>query len=161
MFSPASERPFQASQSAFTRRQVRLPLIRFAAQPLPTAPRNSAPSAPDPSRVGARQVGRGDQRLHLPGHPRMPRQDRAAPFPRRAVGLCQPRPRHAHADRTERAEQVTLPPAVTMPLAVAAPLVSPPAESRRQLFLQHRLDEAPDAAPHIRLDRVKPCLPGK
>jgi hypothetical protein len=51
MSSSASERWFQASQSAFTRRQVRLPLIRFAAQPLPTAPRNSAPSARPTRRV--------------------------------------------------------------------------------------------------------------
>src|SRR4029453_3938767 len=41
------------------------------------------------------------------------------------------------------------------------PFIAATAQRRRQLLLQHRLDEATDAAAQTRLDRVEPSVPRK
>src|SRR5690242_8065110 len=49
-----------------------------------------------------------------------------------------------------------------MAVALAlAPLIAAPAQRRRQLLLQHRLDKVADAPPNARLDRVKPGFTAK
>lgn len=57
----------------------------------------------DPARVGAREIGPGDQRLHLPRHPGVAGQRRAAPLPRAPVRASHPGARHADLRRVEAA----------------------------------------------------------
>src|SRR3712207_8355537 len=97
----------------------------------------------DPARVGAGQVGAGDQRLGLAGHPGVAGQDGAAPLPCRAVLGSQPGPRHGDLHPAEGAGQPPLPMAVPMPRRPAA-LVAPAPQRRFELLLDQLLDEAAD-----------------
>jgi site-specific DNA recombinase len=113
-----------------------------------------------PSRVGAREIGRGDQRLHLPGPTRVVRQHCAAPLPLRPLRPAQPRPRHRDLHRPEGAGQT--PPSVPVPVSRrAAPFVATAAQRRRQLLLHQFLDQSADPAPDPGLDRIEPGRPGK
>ena len=117
----------------------------------------SAERALHPPRVGAGKVARGNQGFCLPGHPPVARQDGTAPFPRPTFGPCHPSPRHRDLERSERTQEPAPPHAV--PIAVRRSAIAPIArapESRRQLFLEHPLNEPAHPLPHARLDRIKP-----
>jgi hypothetical protein len=93
---------------------------------------------PHAARSGARERGRGDQRLHLPGAPGVVRQDCAAPLPLRAVRLVQPHPRHRPLHRPEGARQR---PHATVPVTRrATPLIASASQRRSQLLLNQLLD---------------------
>ena len=124
------------------------------------APEQRAQRAPDPARVGAGQVGAGDQRLHLPRHPGVAGQHGAAPFPRGAVPGVQPGPRHGDLHRPEGAGQPPLPMAVPMARDAAA-LIAPASKRLGQLLLDQLLDEAADPPPQPGFDRVEPSRPGE
>ena len=125
------------------------------------APEQRGQRALHPARVGAGQVGAGDQRLDLPGQPGVARQRGAAPLPRAAVLGPQPGARHGDLHRPEGAGQLPLAVAVPMARGARRPLVAPAPQRRRQLLLDQLLDEAADPLPQPGLDRVEPGLPGE
>ena len=124
--SSASERAFQASQSPFTLRQVRLTMS------LPMAPLNSAVNALDAPRIDAGEIRARDQRLGRKRAALVGAQRPGLPFRRAAVRLNEPRPRHGDRGLPERARQRSRPAA--MPMAgprSRAPCSSPASLARR------------------------------
>ena len=137
-----------------------------------------------PPGIGAGEIGPGDQRLHLPGHPGVSGQHLALPLAPRPDGTTDPRPRHRDLDRPERAAEPAL--AVTVPVTrrrrrcrrlprwhrcgrfcrsrsrlAWSPFVAPPTQRGGQLLLDQPLDKAADLLPNASLDRVEPSLPEK
>jgi hypothetical protein len=106
------------------------------------APRNSAASALHTPRVGAGEVGAGDQRLDL----RVSRRSAAAAalrhFPLGRPG-SQPGPRHGDLHRPEGAGQRRVPMPVPMPRPSAA-LVAPAPQRRVELLLDQLSMKAAD-----------------
>src|SRR5213078_4564813 len=70
---------------------------------------------PYPTRIGAGQIGAGDQRLHLPRHSRISWQNFAAPFSARPFSVVQPRARYLDRHCAKRTEQLACSP--SMPIA--------------------------------------------
>jgi hypothetical protein len=132
-------------------------------------------------RVGAGQVGAGDQRIDLARAPAVGRQGLVDPLGRPPVGRVETRARHRHLNRAEAAHHLALAPPVAMarrghragrrlPIAEPScrrlllirrglePSVARASERCFQLFLQQRLDEATDRAAHARFQRCGPPL---
>src|SRR5512144_2011365 len=136
-----------------------------------------------PAAIGAGEVGAGDRRFHLLGHPGIARQRAALPLAGLAVSTTDARPRHRDLDRSERAGDPSL--AMTVPVtvarrdtaplggrralgragfAIAAPMpafVASASQGGGQLLLDQLFDENPDPIPDSRLDRVGPGFPQK
>src|SRR5450631_1871790 len=162
--SSASERVFQASQSVFTLRQVRLRVLAHRA----AKQRRQRPA--NPPRVGAGQIGGGDHRIRRDGAALIGLQCLALPFGRTAVGGVQSGARHGYLDRAKRSKQRARPVAMTMagysPLCHAGFLarvrrntpIAGSGKHRIELLLHHRLDEIAHPAAHSKFNRVKPIV---
>src|SRR5258708_14617625 len=151
MSSPARSRFCQASQSDCTLRQVRLTVS------LPTArAEQRGQGAPDPSSVGARQIGADDQPFGLHRQALVSRQRLAAPLRLLAIAVGDPCSGNRHRHRPERAEQLAVPVAVAMPGGVGAAVIPTSPQSRGKLFFKHVFNETPDALANPSLQRIKP-----
>ncbi len=96
--SAASERALQKSQSLLILRQTRLTMS------LLTAPRNRrCQSAPHPARIGAPQVGAGDQRVGSERAALISSQRLAVPLGSPPFGSLQPSARHGDLSLAEAA----------------------------------------------------------
>ena len=102
MGSSTSDRTFQASQSPFTLRQVRLTTS------LPTGPANTGQRPPHPAGVGSGKIGPGDQSIGGLGAALVGAKRGAFSFARLAVRACQSSARHGDAHFAERAGQRSL-----------------------------------------------------
>ena len=126
----------------------------------------------NPARVGAGQIGPGDQRLGAAGQPLVSRQGGVLPFARAALGAHQPGSGHAHRHGAEAAQEAAL----AMAMAVAgrrrvltgimgtrrtAALIALAAERGIQLGFEQVLDEGADARAHARLEWIEPVLTEK
>ena len=124
--------------------------------------------AAHPARIGAGQIGRGDQRVGglraaLVGPERL-----ALPLDRPAVPGRDPGARHGHLGRPEGAGQGARPAAVPVAddlgrhviaaLARRPSRIARPGERRIQLARDHRLDEIANPIPQGRFDRVEPVV---
>jgi len=101
--SSASERAFQLSQSLFTFRHTRL-TVSFSH----AAGERRAQRTADTSRVGAREVAAGDQRVGRQRASLVSPECLAPPLGGRAIRLLQPRARHRELGLAERAGQGSL-----------------------------------------------------
>src|SRR4051812_37670785 len=128
---------------------------------------------PDPARVGAGQIGPGDQRLGPARQALVGRDGSVAPFRGPAFGRGKPRPRHANRHGAERAHQGPLPMTVAMArhrrlrlfaapgFRRAAARVALARQRRLEFRLQKLFDEGPDARAHSGLQWIKPVLAEK
>src|SRR5712672_723080 len=122
-----------------------------------------------PARVGAGQIGAGDQRISGPRAPPIGRQRLALPFAGLAVGGHQPGARNSDRHPAERSHQRSRPVAMPVPTepcrsAVSLVLcrcraaVASPRQRRLKLSLDHALDKAPHLRPHTHFNRVEPVV---
>ena len=158
--SSASERAFQASQSPFTLRQVRLTTS------LPTGPAKTALNARRTRRVLIPAISPGDQGVGCPGAALVGARRTAPPFARLSISAGQPSARHGDPRLDKRARQRPL----AMPVAHAdnrrhrlvlprsAPAVAPTLQRLAEFRLQHHLDETAHPSPDPVLDRVEPII---
>src|ERR1700730_15129927 len=161
--SSASERAFQASQSAFTFRHTRLTVI-FA----DCTAKHCGQRPAHPTGVGAGKIGAGNQRIGLLGAPLVSPQRRALPFRGLALRGVEPRPRPRELPPAkgpqQRARSVTVPVAgdtagaIVLGIRLGPASIARPCEHRLELTLDHRLDELAHPVAQTGLDRIKPLI---
>src|SRR6516164_7234552 len=183
--SSASERAFQASQSAFTFRHTRLTVSLLIAPPntAASARRTRRPPTQPHSRivverpirridgaaVGAGKIGAGDQRIGPLGSPLVSPQCRA--FPLGCLALRSVKPGARHRDLypakgpDQRARSVAMPvtrhtarPIRILVLGYRTTAVTPAAQRSLKLGFDHRLDELANPIAQTGLDRVEPVV---
>jgi hypothetical protein len=158
--SAASGRAFQASQSLFD----------LAPDPAhdvlahgPAEQRNQ--SAPHPPRIGAGEVGAGNQRIGGERATLIGPQRLAVPFGGPAIGSLQPGARYGDLGFAKAAGQRARAAAVTMAnntcrtgVFLLCPPIASASQRRIQLTADERLDELANPFAHTALDRIKPVV---